>query len=106
LKKLDTGDNKMTIDFETITQSTSKASIPTGAGINAFAHLARSAVDAKKPDTKNSSGEGKGDLIPGLPVGTADGNIKAEAKATPEELEAKANSQDGETKANVKASYG
>jgi len=41
-----------------------------------------------------------------LPVGTADGNIKAEAKATPEELEAKANSQDGETKANVKASYG
>lgn len=44
------GDNWMTIDFETITQTTSKASIPTGTGINAIAKIARSAADEKKPN--------------------------------------------------------
>jgi hypothetical protein len=71
----------LTIDFETITQTTSKATIPTGPGMNAIAHLARSAQDAPKGGKDDS-------LIPGLPVGTADGNILAEATATPEELTA------------------
>lgn len=97
--KTTNSDNKLTIDFETITQTTSKASIPTGPGMNAIAKLGRSASDAKK-DTNSSK------PIPGLPVGSADGNIQAEASATPEDLEAHANSLNGDAIADVKASYG
>lgn len=73
--------NHLTIDFSTTTTTNSKASIPTGPGMNAIAHLARSAIDAKR-----------GDDSPTSPSGSADGNMKAEADATPDELKAIAES--------------
>ncbi len=97
-----TGDGKLTIDFETITQTTSKASIPTGPGMNAIAKLARSTADASKKNGPTSNDT----KIPGLPAGSADGNIQAVANATPEELDATANSMNGDAQADVKASYG
>jgi hypothetical protein len=35
----------LTIDFTTVTQTTSKASIPTGTGMNALAHLTKGGSD-------------------------------------------------------------
>ena len=70
--------------------------------MNAIAKLGWSAADAKKNDTATEGAK----PIPGLPVGSADGNIQAEASATPEDLEAHANSKDGDAIADVKASYG
>lgn len=70
--------------------------------MNAIAKLAWSTADANKKDATPDSSKS----IPGLPVGSADGNIQAEASATPEDLEAHANSKDGDAIADVKASYG
>lgn len=72
------GKNNLLIDFTTTTTTNSKASIPTGKGMEAFAHLSRQASDVKKTDSNSSDGgsNDSGDApFPNAPKGSADGNL-------------------------------